>query len=288
MNFPSADVFVKRRKRLRERDLNNTKDIDVSNTLDYIRVVAVTENGERYHLILASPDLTLLAASYDSSAHTICSTVFPGLHFFFGPSLLRSLGTGILAMQMRSNLTPADQLTENATRNWLPCPVHGPFGCSCHIFTRLVEHVEKLCDEILFFHDGTTRWRVVEEGKECSSLNYEIPFFYVSTTTRSWWLYVVGISTPKKVVGPFPFFPSEKDAKSLINAWKRCISFEPGEKVMKSCVRCGLAPDGQRCEKCRSFICSNCRVTCSMCSSLVCHACCFELREGGPMCLWCT
>lgn len=197
---------------------------------------------------------------------------FPGLTFFFSPSVL-SVESGTVVLHF-PDACPAHDYIANYKRHH-PCPVHGPFRCPCHIMHEVAGAVTLLLREIFCQHAP------FDVTIDCER---SYPHMCIHSESQTWTISLVGLPLPPRKLGPFPL-GGVASPQSIKSYWSQ---YGQRSKVSDDvCVMCGVATATQ-CASCACRICARCSEECGVCGGGVCRGCCAADERGVTNCYRCA
>ncbi|KAG5485731.1 hypothetical protein LSCM1_07142 [Leishmania martiniquensis] len=198
------------------------------------------------------------------------ATEFPALAFFYSP-MVACADSGTVTLQFDKSGSVTERILQE--RRQLPCPVHGPFRCPCHLMHELADIVAKLLCEICCQHAS------FDVSIDCDR---PYPHILINSQAETWSLSLVGLPTPPKVFGPFPLGTSTSP-HSIKKYWLQYI--EKSKVVDDACIMCGVMSE-TRCVMCLCLLCARCGELCGACGGYSCRGC-STAERGMTICYNC-
>lgn len=159
----------------------------------------------------------------------------------------------------------------------LPCPIHGPFWCSCGPMKLAAAQLRLLLTSVLRFPDDFLVTLVVDDARA------DFPHIWIDSLARRWFVQLVGTPFPPCQIGPFCLSPSD-NVETMAQRWTQLL-FEQQQRS-NYCAHCG-AETSSFCCLCRCFLCARCWQMCDVCGRQICRACCNYVDQSGYMCFSC-
>ncbi|GET86131.1 hypothetical protein, conserved [Leishmania tarentolae] len=200
------------------------------------------------------------------------SAEFPGLAIFYNP-VVACVASGTVTLHVDNSPEVMERIL--CEKRLLPCPVHGPFRCPCHIMHEAADGVAQLLREIF-----------------CENLPFDVsidcyrpyPHILIDSKSRTWSVALVGLPLPPKSFGPFPL-GSITSPQSIKSYWSQYT--EKSKVIEDACIMCGIV-SGSQCTRCLSRLCERCGERCGSCGSYVCRGCSTAGADGTTICYNCS
>ncbi|CBZ24035.1 conserved hypothetical protein [Leishmania mexicana MHOM/GT/2001/U1103] len=196
---------------------------------------------------------------------------FPGLAFFYNP-VVACVASGTVTLHLDNSASATERILREERP--LPCPVHGPFRCPCHIMHEAADGVAQLLREIFCQHSP------FDVSIDC---HRPYPHISIDSQARTWSVSLVGLPLPPKSFGPFPL-GNITSPQSIKIYWFQYI--EKSKVIEDACVMCGVV-SGIHCSRCLCRLCQRCGEHCANCGSYVCRGCSTAGENGTTICYNC-